>query len=226
MCKMGRKMKKGIIHYQAYKNGNLAACSSRITKPLTRNIEEVTCRSCKLSRPYKRDLKKLQAKMKKAEEDIIKLFSEMGQECGKKISKMAAKFHPDNVCILPLYRGCMVVLPQTPEEVERGKCTIILYHDPHWMGEEITEQTLPRYKNKLEIYGQRSGANLTLNELIMQTKTMWEWDRRMTFGHNEHMDIILNTVDVVEHVLKEKITHEDAEAVAKVIFDRHGGKNE
>lgn len=100
---------------------------------------------------------------------IEKLFSDMGKECGKDIVTVAKKLHPDALFMLPVYRGCIVVLKQEDWEIERGSCTIKLYHDPHWMGEELNEETLPCYSNELRIFGQRSGHDLLLNNEELYT---------------------------------------------------------
>lgn len=94
---------------------------------------------------------------------IEKMFSEIGQKSGNAIESIAKKLHPDALFTLPLYRGCLVVLKQEDWEIERGSCTIMLYHDPCWMGEELNEKTLPRYSEELRIFGQRSGHDLIKN---------------------------------------------------------------
>jgi len=88
----------------------------------------------------------------------------MGKECASEIITAAKKLHPDALFMLPLYRSALVVLPQDEAELERGACTIILYHDPHWMGhDKTTTENLPHFKEVLEVYGQRSGPDLLLD---------------------------------------------------------------
>jgi len=116
-----------------------------------------------------------QNKMKDTFKEINKLFEEMGAECGAEITKVAKKLHPDALLFLPLYRGCMVVLKQEDWEVKRGSCTIKLYHDPHWMGhEEITEENLPMFSETLQIFGQRSGADLVKDGCNLYTASTFE----------------------------------------------------
>ncbi len=110
-------------------------------------------------------------KDEKLEAELVDIFNEIGKKSGAEIASIAKKLHPNALFIYPLYRGAMVVLPQTDEEYDRGKVTMILYHDPEWMGEDITVENLPKYSDRLEIWGQRSGADLTLNRLKLTPMT-------------------------------------------------------
>jgi len=97
------------------------------------------------------------------EKEVESIMLPLGMEAGREIEKIAKKLHPDAIATMPLYRGCLVLLKRTREEEERGACSIILYHDPNWMGEERNEDTLPDFSGLLQIFGQRSGANISLN---------------------------------------------------------------
>jgi hypothetical protein len=91
-----------------------------------------------------------------------------GMGCGYKILEVAKKLHPNFAYGVPLYRSAMAVLKQTRTEKKNGSCTIVLYHDPHWMGEpDITEDNLPKYKEVIKVYGQRSGPDITRNDKML-----------------------------------------------------------
>lgn len=89
--------------------------------------------------------------------EVIKQMKANGLGCGDEIAQMALEIHPGCTAI-PLYRGAMVIEQGVPQE---GAITLHFYHDPHWMGDELTVDALRRYKTGvLVITGQRSGANV------------------------------------------------------------------
>lgn len=96
-------------------------------------------------------------------EKLDVVFSKIGLECAAEMLPLLKEMHPDAQFIQTLYRSAIVVLKQKQEEMHRGKVTILLYHDPHWMGHDMTKETLPGYCDRLEVWGQRSGPDLTLN---------------------------------------------------------------
>lgn len=101
------------------------------------------------------------------EKDVESIMLPLGMEAGKEIEEIAKKLHPDAIATMPLYRGCLVLLKQTREEEEIGACSIILYHDPSWMGRERNKDTLPDFSGILQVFGQRSGADLSLNGSVL-----------------------------------------------------------
>ena len=92
---------------------------------------------------------------------IKSIMQPHGMKCGNEILELAKKMHPNFAYGIPLYRSAVVVLKQTRAEKKRGACTIILYHDPHWMGQDLNVDNLPRYKEVLKLYGQRNGPDIT-----------------------------------------------------------------
>lgn len=107
--------------------------------------------------------------------DFEKEMGKSGNKTGEKIAHLAGELHPDALLIVPLYRSAVVVLPKNEEEQERGSMSLVLYHDPRWMGaDDITTENLPRFKNNLKIWGQRSGPDLTLDGETMLPGDFWE----------------------------------------------------
>lgn len=78
-----------------------------------------------------------------------------GMNTGDMISELAGKIHPKARIVIPLYRSCLVILPN-----KRGDCRIIAYHDPAWMGHDVTIDTLRNFKQVYIIQGQRSGPDI------------------------------------------------------------------
>jgi len=113
--------------------------------------------------------KKYQMLMKELEEQM----EDHGLHCGDEIIKAARKIHGDKVeYVIPLYRSAIIILKKTKQEQKRGACTMILYHDPHWMGHpDITKDNLPQFKQVLRVWGQRSGPDLTLDDMMLYVKT-------------------------------------------------------
>lgn len=66
-----------------------------------------------------------------------------GTECGIKIAAVVKELYPEAIAIIPLYRSCFVVT-QDDAQKEKGNCTMHLYTDPHWFGEEINIDTLKK----------------------------------------------------------------------------------
>lgn len=77
-----------------------------------------------------------------------------GIDCGIKIANVVKDLHPDAIVIVPLHRSCFVVT-QNDIEKENGKCTMYLYTDPHWFGDDIDIDTLrkKKYHKTVDVYG-------------------------------------------------------------------------
>ena len=122
-------------------------------------------------------LRKAKKEGHKAEDVILHLnlhgsFGAMGAESGGDIARVAKELHPTALLIFPLYRGCAVV----PKQDYTGSLDVILYHDPCWMGHnEATIDNLPGFRMELNIHGQRSGQDFTLNGTELDTETMTLW---------------------------------------------------
>lgn len=123
-------------------------------------------------------------------EEVEKILDEFmvgmgkrGNKTGEKIARLAGELHPDALLIVPLYRSAVVVLPKNEEEQERGSMSLVMYHDPRWMGaDDITTENLPRFKHTLQIWGQRSGPDVSLRtqdtDEIAVLDTEWGWEAR------------------------------------------------
>ncbi len=109
----------------------------------------------------------------KALEDFFEVMRKGGNKGGEEIAAIASKLHPDALFIAPLYRSCMVVLPKTEAEEERGAITIKLYHDPSWIGGERTVENLPKFYQNLKLWGQRSHVDMTLDDETLDTEDGW-----------------------------------------------------
>lgn len=72
---------------------------------------------------------------------------------------LVRRMHPRALAVVGLYRSCMVVLPQTKKQ-KSDSCTVVLYHDPQWMGQSVTMKNLRQFRTFLEVVGQRSGPDL------------------------------------------------------------------
>ena len=94
-------------------------------------------------------------------QEFVKDFHEHGIGCGLEISKLAREIHPNAVAIVPLYRSCIVV-EQSDEEKKEGVATIHAYADPHWLGRDITIDTLQSddFHAKFIIQGKREGPEI------------------------------------------------------------------
>ena len=94
---------------------------------------------------------------------FVQEFHEHGIGCGLEISKLAREMHPNAIAIVPLYRSC-VVIEQSDEEKKEGIATMHAYADPHWMGGDITIDTLRSedFHAKFIIQGQREGPEICL----------------------------------------------------------------
>jgi predicted N-formylglutamate amidohydrolase len=90
-------------------------------------------------------------------------FHNHGLQCGLDISKLANDMHPNAIAIVPLYRSC-VVIEQSDEEKKEGIATMHTYADPHWMGQDITIETLQSedFHAKFIIQGLREGPDVRL----------------------------------------------------------------
>jgi len=116
---------------------------------------------------------KLKPLTKKQEKDLDGIFDKIKIEWEADMIPVVKQLHPDAKLIIPLYRSALVVPPQTKEEIERGSCKIILYHDPHWVGhDKITTQNLPQFKEIIGVHGQCSGPDLTV-EYIDEKTGQW-----------------------------------------------------
>lgn len=78
--------------------------------------------------------------------EIHQMLTEQGDAEGKLIAAVARKIHPDAVGILGLYRSAVCLMPDG---------TLICYHDPGWMGEDVTVEQLPRFCEKYTVRGNR-----------------------------------------------------------------------
>lgn len=106
---------------------------------------------------------------------ISKSMGKMGRAGGREIADVAAKLHPNALCIVPLYRSCIVVLPPNKALARRGAVEIKMYHDPCWMGaDERTKENLPEFCETLVISGQRSGPDLWLDDERVEKLTFYE----------------------------------------------------
>jgi len=109
---------------------------------------------------------------KKLMKELQEMMGPRGLACGEELIKVAREIHGDNVeYAIPLYRSAIIILKKTKAELERGACTMILYHDPHWMGQDINKDTLPNFKDTLQLYGQRSGPDLYINNMRLRPIT-------------------------------------------------------
>jgi len=102
-------------------------------------------------------------KDKQAYIEIVTTMHELGLQCGRDIAKLAEEMHPDALCIVPLYRSCMVVL-QDEKLKKAGACKLILYGDPHWLGHEVTKGWLRRkqFHDTIIVRGERSNPRLLI----------------------------------------------------------------
>ncbi len=125
----------------------------KLFKELVRKAEEAEKRE---------KLRELSEEEKRALKEIFDEMDRIGMECGRKIAELAKKMFPNVVCALPLYRSCIVI---EKEEVE-GRCIHVyrmhFFADPHWMGEEITEENLRKrdYHVECVVAGNRTGPRL------------------------------------------------------------------
>jgi hypothetical protein len=94
---------------------------------------------------------------------FVQEFHKHGLQCGLDISKLTNDMHPNAIAIIPLYRSC-VVIEQSDEEKKEGIATIHAYADPHWMGQDITVDTLQSedFHAKFIIQGLREGPEICL----------------------------------------------------------------
>lgn len=110
----------------------------------------------------------------KALEECLQQMHEGGMECGLNIMEIAKKINPEYLFAFPLYRGCMLIPKQHEHEVLSGCIMVYMYHDPHWLGHELNEETLPNFMNILTIGGQRSGQDYSLNGSEMDTRDFYK----------------------------------------------------
>lgn len=94
---------------------------------------------------------------------FVQKFHEHGIGCGLEILKIAKEIHPEAVAIIPLYRSC-VVIEQSEDYKKEGIATIHAYSDPHWLGRDITVDTLKSddFHSKFIIQGKREGPEIYL----------------------------------------------------------------
>lgn len=119
--------------------------------------------------------RKKQKEMQETMARISKSMGKMGRDGGKEIAGIAAKLHKNALCIVPLYRSCIVVLPPKGPIAKRGAVEIKMYHDPCWMGaDERTKKNLPEFCETLIISGQRSGPDLWLDDERVEKMTFYE----------------------------------------------------
>ncbi len=121
--------------------------------------------------------------VEKMVDEFMEVMGKRGNKKGERIAGVAAELHPDALLIVPLYRSAVVVLPKNEEEQERGSMSLVLYHDPQWLGaDDITTENLPRFKHVLQIWGQRSGPDVSIRtqdtDEIAVLDTEWGWEGR------------------------------------------------
>lgn len=83
--------------------------------------------------------------------------------CGEEIAEIVRKMerHKDADMVIPLYRSA-IAIRVVEDEHNRG-IEIDGYGDPHWMGDEITEENIQSWHDAILIVGQRSGVDVLLN---------------------------------------------------------------
>lgn len=93
--------------------------------------------------------------------EFMKDFRTHGLGCGSKIAEIAKEIHPDALAIVPLYRSC-IVIKQSDEEKKDGMCAIHSYADPHWLGGEISVETLKSddFHFEFVVQGDRQGPSI------------------------------------------------------------------
>lgn len=115
-----------------------------------------------------------QERQKKQEKDVdqkIKEFTEKIEEhgmiCGQKIAEIAATLHPGALIIVPLYRSCIVV-EQNEQDKKEGSCKIHGYADPHWLGREISVDTLKSedFHFYYKVQGYREGPEIVKMKVL------------------------------------------------------------
>jgi len=97
-------------------------------------------------------------------EEVLEEFRNSGIDAGKEILSLATEIHGKEILFgFPLYRSCIIVLSQSDSS---GLIKMVVYHDPHWMGRERTVENLPDFKEDLTIFGQRSGFDIAVGEIL------------------------------------------------------------
>ena len=66
----------------------------------------------------------------------------------------------DMPILVQMYRSALVVLKPTKEQKKRGACSIIVYHDPAWMGAPSTPEMFKEFSVRIDMYGQRNGPDM------------------------------------------------------------------
>lgn len=96
-------------------------------------------------------------------DNFVQKFHEHGIECGLDMAKLIKDIHPDAIAIVPLYRSC-IAIEQNDEDKKEGIATVHAYADPHWMGKDITIDTLRSddFHAKFVIHGHREGPEIFL----------------------------------------------------------------
>lgn len=91
---------------------------------------------------------------------IHKIMFPAGLETGHEICELLKE--KDNV-VLPLYRSAIVIT-----FLSNGNIRLDTFHDPQWMGEDLTKETLKRFHcNTMIFQGQRSGVDIHLTDGYM-----------------------------------------------------------
>lgn len=119
---------------------------------------------------------KPKATQQKAIKKLVEKMADRGIEGGLEIADVAKKLHrKDALLIVPLYRGCMVVLKNNLLNVSlRGAVEIKLYHDPQWLGAEVNKENLPNFCETMVLYGQRSGPTITKDGKELMTEQFYD----------------------------------------------------
>ncbi len=83
------------------------------------------------------------------------LFSRMYGSWLKEDMPVIEQMHPNSV-VIPMYRAALVLLDWDPEH-KTGDIKLRIYHDPAWLGEETTPETLEGHCWDATLIGQRDG---------------------------------------------------------------------
>lgn len=102
------------------------------------------------------------SKAKKLEADLAKMGASILKGWLTEDMPIIQSMHPDALAIVPLYRSALVIDPLTVEEAKLGMATILVYHDPAWMGQETTPESLRRHCSKVLFHGQRNDVIMSM----------------------------------------------------------------
>lgn len=114
-------------------------------------------------------------------EKFMEKFHEHGIECGLVISELVRKIHPGAIAIVPLYRSC-VVIEQSDVDKKEGIAVVHAYADPHWLGRDITVDTLQSddFHSKFVVQGLREGPQINLTDANNYQKMIMKESERLS----------------------------------------------